>query len=137
MLQSASVQMAASTTGTDVLDLATQRMKWLQSRESVLAGNVANANTPGYSARDVPQFQGVLQNHLAVSLTRTDPGHITAASLQSSAAHVAGNTSIDGNQVNVESELEKIASTNDQQRLATNTYSTYMSMFSLALGSSS
>lgn len=136
MLQAASAQLTASTSGTDVLDLATRRMQWLQSRESVLAGNVANANTPGYVARDLPQFAGVLKDHLAVSLARTDAGHIASSTSQSSTKKDVGNSSIDGNQVDLETELEKIAATDDQQRLATNAYSTYMSMFSIALGSS-
>ncbi|NVN42478.1 flagellar biosynthesis protein FlgB [Asaia siamensis] len=136
MLQAASAQLTASTSGTDVLDLATRRMQWLQSRESVLAGNVANANTPGYVSRDLPQFAGVLKDHLAVSLARTDAGHIASSASQSSTKKDVGNSSIDGNQVDLETELEKIAATDDQQRLATNAYSTYMSMFSIALGSS-
>ncbi|GBR20735.1 flagellar basal body rod protein FlgB [Asaia spathodeae] len=136
MLQAASAQPTASTSGTDVLDLATQRMHWLQSRESVLAGNVANANTPGYVARDLPQFAGVLKDHLSVSLARTDAGHLAGSTSQSSIKKDIGSSSIDGNQVDLETELEKITATDDQQRLATNAYSTYMSMFSIALGSS-
>ncbi|NVN02675.1 MULTISPECIES: flagellar basal body rod protein FlgB [Asaia] len=136
MLQAASAQLTASTSGTDVLDLATRRMQWLQSRESVLAGNVANANTPGYVSRDLPQFAGVLKDHLAVSLARTDAGHIASPTSQSSTKKDVGSSSIDGNQVDLETELEKIAATDDQQKLAANAYSTYMSMFSIALGSS-
>ena len=40
--------------------LAERRMHWLDQRQSVLAQNVANVNTPGYKARDVPDFAATL-----------------------------------------------------------------------------
>ncbi|MFW7269491.1 flagellar basal body rod protein FlgB [Gluconacetobacter sp. Hr-1-5] len=137
MLEALSSRMSQAHSGTDVLDLAGRRLQWLQSRESVLAGNVANANTPGYASKDIASFQGVLQNQMATTLAQTAPGHLAGRSTASSATRTGTNTSLDGNQVNIEGELEKIADTNDQQRLATNAYSVYMSMFSIALGSSS
>ena len=36
-----------------LLSLLTTRMSWLSGRQSVLAQNVANADTPGYQARDM------------------------------------------------------------------------------------
>ncbi|MBB2163036.1 flagellar biosynthesis protein FlgB [Gluconacetobacter sp. 1b LMG 1731] len=137
MLEALSSQMSQAHSGTDVLDLAGRRLQWLQNRESVLAGNVANANTPGYAPKDIASFQGVLQNQMAMTLAQTAPGHLAGRSTVGSATRTGTSTSIDGNQVNIEGELEKIADTNDQQRLATNAYSVYMSMYSIALGSSS
>ncbi len=137
MLEALTSQMSQAHSGTDVLDLAGRRLQWLQNRESVLAGNVANANTPGYAPKDIASFQGVLQNQMAMTLAQTAPGHLAGRSSAGSATRTGTSTSLDGNQVNIEGELEKIADTNDQQRLATNAYSVYMSMFSIALGSSS
>ncbi|GBQ18918.1 flagellar basal body rod protein FlgB [Gluconacetobacter sacchari] len=136
MLEALSSQMSQAH-GTDVLDLAGRRLQWLQQRESVLAGNVANANTPGYTPRDIASFQGVLQNQMSMTLAQTEPGHLAGHGTGGGAKRTGTNTSIDGNQVDIENQLEKIADTNDQQRLATNAYSVYMSMFSVALGSSS
>lgn len=136
MLQALSPLAVTPEKGTDILDLASQRMQWLQSRESVIAGNIANANTPNYVARDLPDFRDVLQNQMSVQLARTEPGHIGGDVSQTGATTTGGITSIDGNKVDLESELVKIAQTDDQQRMATNAYSAYMSMFSLALGSS-
>lgn len=137
MLEALSSQMSQAHGGTDVLGLAGRRLQWLQNRESVLAGNVANANTPGYVPKDTASFQGVLQNQMAMTLAQTEPGHLAARNSSGSATRTGTNTSLDGNQVNIEGELEKIADTNDQQRLATNAYTVYTSMFSIALGSSS
>lgn len=137
MLEALSSQMSQAHTGTDVLALAERRLQWLQNRESVLAGNVANVNTPGYVSKDIAAFQGVLQNQMAMTLALTEPGHMAAHSSSGGTTRTGANTSIDGNQVEIEDELEKVADTNDQQRLATNAYSVYMSMFSTALGTSS
>ena len=45
-----------------LFQLATQRTQWLHARQSLIAGNVANANTPGYSARDLVPFTAVLDS---------------------------------------------------------------------------
>ena len=39
-----------------LFDLADRRLAYLQHRQQVLAQNVANANTPGYRARDLEPF---------------------------------------------------------------------------------
>ena len=43
-----------------LFDLASQQAKWLSVRQATIAGNVANANTPGYTAMDVEPFEKVL-----------------------------------------------------------------------------
>ena len=48
-----------------------KRMSWLADRQAVLAQNVANADTPGYAARDLrePDFRKYLtQTRSQVSL---------------------------------------------------------------------
>ena len=55
------------------------------ARSEILASNLANADTPGYKARDI-DFKSALSqamsnvNPNAVSLTRTDAQHISASS---------------------------------------------------------
>ncbi|MDF7673474.1 flagellar basal body protein [Acetobacteraceae bacterium ESL0709] len=122
--------------GTDLLRLAEQRMKWLQRRESVLAGNVANANTPNYKSKDISPFQGILKTHNSVALTLTNPKHISQEA-DSASYHTTGTlASINGNQVSLEDELTKIADTNDKHRFAITVYGRYMSMYNIALGGS-
>ncbi|MFD6320697.1 flagellar basal body rod protein FlgB [Methylorubrum populi] len=48
------------TTGVYLFDLASQHARYLATRQATIAGNVANANTPGYKARDVVPFAQVL-----------------------------------------------------------------------------
>lgn len=137
MLEALSSHAMSSSNGTDLLGLAERRLTWLEKRQSVLAGNVANADTPGYVAKDVSPFQGVLQNQMAVTLVQTEPGHLSGKNGTAHAAATGGNISISGNEVKLEDQLEKVADTNDQQRLATTLYSRYTSMISTVLGSGS
>ncbi|WP_086657577.1 flagellar basal body rod protein FlgB [Acetobacter orientalis] len=137
MLEALSSHAMSSSNGTDLLGLAERRLTWLEKRQSVLAGNVANADTPGYVAKDVSPFQGVLQNQMAVTLAQTEPGHLSGNNGTAHAAATGGNISISGNEVKLEGQLEKVADTNDQQRLATTLYSRYTSMISTVLGSGS
>lgn len=125
---------SASASNVDVLDLARRRLQWLEKRQSVLAGNVANANTPGYVPKDVTPFQGVLNKHLSVTLARTKPGHMSPHNEGTEIVRSRGMASPDRNEVDIENELEKVASNSDQQRLASNAYAAYNSMLSIVLG---
>ena len=46
---------------------------WLSMRQSLVAGNIANANTPGYKALDLQPFEAVLDGQSA------DGGHASRA----------------------------------------------------------
>jgi flagellar basal-body rod protein FlgC len=59
----------------NLFDLATRQSQWLAVRQTAIAGNVANANTPGYLAHDVEPFERVLER-TAVSLNATQEGHL-------------------------------------------------------------
>jgi flagellar basal-body rod protein FlgB len=48
------------TTGVYLFDLASQHARYLAVRQATIAGNVANANTAGFKARDVVPFAQVL-----------------------------------------------------------------------------
>ncbi len=63
----------------NLFNLATRQSQWLSVRQSSVAGNIANANTPGYTATDVDPFEKVL-DRTAVRLTATQTGHLGGAS---------------------------------------------------------
>ena len=77
-----------------VLQLASQRTQWLSARESLIAGNVANANTPGYRATDLQPFAAVLDS-TQVSMTTTNPAHITPTQDELTSARVVENDASD------------------------------------------
>jgi flagellar basal-body rod protein FlgB len=59
-----------------------QKMRWHQARQGLLAENVANADTPGYRARDLKpfNFEAALGSAPGSDLrmAATEPGHIGA-----------------------------------------------------------
>jgi flagellar basal-body rod protein FlgB len=59
----------------NLFDLATRQAQWLAVRQSTVAGNIANANTPGYTTKDVESFEKVL-DRAAVTLRATQQGHL-------------------------------------------------------------
>lgn len=94
-----------------LFDLASQQARWLSARHIAVASNIANANTPGYQAGDVPPFDTVF-NDSNVTLTTTSPLHIGADPLSAEALPVTGDghpweVSHSGNSVNLEQEMMK------------------------------
>lgn len=72
-------------------------------RLGVLAGNIANADTPGFKARDI-DFRQVLRNEQAVAktLARTQEGHLSPAQTHSASPtqwRIPTQPSADGNTV--------------------------------------
>jgi len=82
-------------------------------RAELLASNLANADTPGFKAKDM-DFRTVLQQHqdMEVRLTTTHPGHAASStssgSLQADVLYrIPNQPSMDGN--SVDPHLEKAA----------------------------
>ncbi|NHN85728.1 flagellar biosynthesis protein FlgB [Acetobacter musti] len=124
----------SATGGTDLFELAQRRMSWLEQREQVLANNVANADTPGYVAQDITPFASTLARFQA-GLTTTSPRHIPVASRNRTLASVTDDEQApNGNAVSLETQMEEVAETSDQQRFATNVYSAYRTMLTNVLG---
>ncbi|MBD9373867.1 flagellar basal body rod protein FlgB [Rhizobium sp. ARZ01] len=91
-------------------ELASRQAEWLSVRQSVVAGNIANANTPGYKAKDVSPFQSVLEN-TGIRMAATNPMHFTEAGLSNEITEVEPNEDvgeqISGNSVGLAEELMK------------------------------
>ena len=123
--------------GQDIFGLAERRMAWLSQRQDVLAQNVANANTPGYQAKDISPFQGILDRQNRLAMAGSEPTHLTAAAspISTQTSHTR-ERSPDGNAVALETELSKVADTASSQELVSNLYRKYNSLFRIALGRS-
>src|ERR1700733_12215607 len=65
-----------------LIDIIVQKMAYLNQRQSVLAENVANVDTPGYKARDLAPltFDGAMKQ-ANITMASTDPRHIIPASM--------------------------------------------------------
>lgn len=114
--------------------LAEQRMRWLDQRQSILAQNISNVNTPGFKARDLGSFGDALQSQ-AGTLQATNPQHLQGNSATlSGREQIAGGKAPNGNTVAMEEQLGKIAETSSSQELVTNLYHKYQTMFHMVLG---
>ena len=81
-------------------------MRFRLARETVLAGNIANADTPGYRRRDI-EFEAVLSD-ARTRMARTHGGHLEARSSDPSRARVElgpRGTRPDANGVDLDQEL--------------------------------
>jgi flagellar basal-body rod protein FlgB len=56
------------------------RLHWHQTRQKVLAENVANANTPGFQPRDLQATSPAKLPGAGLSVARTSPLHLASAS---------------------------------------------------------
>ncbi len=123
-----------------LFDLAEKRLVWTAQRQSVLAGNIANANTPSYQARDVESFAAVLAGQSSVAPVRTQQGHMEGtlpSGLASLTRDQPTSRALDGNTVTLDQQLTKVADTETTQALVTTVWKKYMGMFNTALGRSS
>jgi flagellar basal-body rod protein FlgB len=120
-----------------------QRMSWLNARQTVLSQNVANADAPGYVARDMKplDFEAALKNSAPgafnTKLALTDPHHIAVTKddtqfEDTESSDTEGTPT--GNTVSLEEEMIKVADTQAQYQAATNIYSKAIGMFRTAIG---
>ncbi len=123
-----------------LLGMIKTKMSWLGARQEVLAQNIANAETPGYGARDLtrPDFRQMLDDDArTAALRRTSARHmgVERVDLRSRAEDVAPwETVLDGNAVSVEQEMMRVSETVGEYRLATNLYSKSVGLLRTALG---
>jgi flagellar basal-body rod protein FlgB len=128
-----------------LLTMLKGRMSWLEARQNVLSQNVANADTPGYVARDVRpmDFGRLLRNQGAnagfdARLSTTDARHIaiTPSHPDVFASSAAADTEANplGNSVSLEQEMIKVSDTQAQFQAATNLYSKAIQLMRTAIG---
>ena len=104
----------------DPIALAELRLRWLERRQTVLAQNVANADTPGYVARDVSPFGAALASSQVLAVT--DPRHVRGSGAVGDARAVRERRSQDvapnGNAVSLDEQAIRIAETDQAHALA-------------------
>jgi flagellar basal-body rod protein FlgB len=107
------------------------------ARMGVVAGNIANADTPGYKRRDLPDFAksyAAMQSGDGLKVTRAKhigagwQNEMPAPEVQRSEA------SPDGNSVSLESEMVQAAEIRQQHDMALSVYRASSDILKLALG---
>jgi flagellar basal-body rod protein FlgB len=90
---------------TDVLNFQAEALVLRAERQRLLAGNIANADTPGYRARDF-DFASALRDATSAAGAGATPGGRAGAVLRWSAA---SQTNLDGNGVDLDRERAAFA----------------------------
>ena len=105
------------------------------ARMGVIAKNVANADTPGYKAQDIPDFASVYANP-GLALKTTRAGHIADPARPMDPAPVAtgGAESPNGNSVSLEQEMVKSAEARQEHDMALAIYRTTSDVIRASLG---
>jgi len=125
------------------------RMAWLTDNQRVLAGNIANSDTPGYKpqALDPQDFSALVETSpelratggpAAVRLAATRPGHFGTpnASGEGAARVVEGEfdqSAPNGNAVDLEKQLLGVAQTQMEYGLMVDLYRKHVSLLRTAL----
>jgi flagellar basal-body rod protein FlgB len=135
-----------------IFSMMKQRLHWLTERQQVLAQNVANANTPGYEARDLKELDfGAMVEASGPKLApvATSSMHIgtpvagSGAGAASVMGHARGGdvvkagdfeTSPTGNSVTLEDEMVKVAQTQMDYEAVTTLYTKSMGLLRIAVG---
>jgi len=92
-----------------LFDLAAKQAEWLSVRQKIIAGNIANANTPGFKAREITPFANVLGGGASIAMAQTHAAHmgVTNNPLEAEAVTQASTleTTHSGNTVVIEDEM--------------------------------
>ncbi|MFN3395590.1 MAG: flagellar basal body rod protein FlgB [Thermodesulfovibrionales bacterium] len=101
-------------------------------RHGVLASNIANADTPGYRAKDI-RFQASLEDE--ISLNVTNPAHMKGSNPDSTPVAVTeqGGEWLDRNNVELDVEIAKMTENALLYQAGINMLSTKIRMFKNAL----
>jgi flagellar basal-body rod protein FlgB len=125
-----------------LLTALTEKMRWHQTRQTLLAENVANAETPGYRGKDLKAFS--IEDRMSpmsaatMSTAATQPGHFSV-----SAGGTGGFDSRDlnsfeitpeGNGITLEDEMIKVSANQVDYQTITALYTRSLKLIRTALG---
>ncbi len=126
-----------------LFDTMRERLSFLTARQTVLAENVANANTPGWAAQDlqVPDFASLAAGGTGggTPMATTNAGHMTASSASVTGGYRSvkmpdSETTPNGNSVNLEDQMMKVSSVQMDYATVTQLYKKALGMIRIAAG---
>lgn len=122
-----------------LLSLLRGRMGYLNQRQKVIAENVANADTPGFTPRDLKPFSVQAQASGAVVQAVTQPGHMLPPNAKTGAAAAFkpqesrdSETRLDGNSVVLEEEMIKMTDSRTNFDAAVTFYQKSLALLQMA-----
>lgn len=120
------------------------KMAWHQTRQKLLAQNVANADTPGYKPHDLkePDFQKSLKMQTSMRITthRTHANHLSGDPITEDAKGFkqfekkGWEATPSGNSVVLEQEMMKVTQNQMDYQAATTLYSRALQLIKVSIG---
>jgi flagellar basal-body rod protein FlgB len=133
-----------SMTDLPVLQALKGKLRFHETRQKVLAENVANAETPGYTARDIraPDFFRVAvegDGEQGISTALTNPMHIAGPVISNTGPlktlKVGGyEVTPDGNAVSLEDQMSKITGNQMDYQVVSSLYQRSLGLLKTAVG---
>lgn len=118
----------------EILHMAQTLARYSGIRQGLIAQNVAQADTPGYRARDLPPFADLLGEG-AAALRATRREHIaSSAAVAVEAAASGGAAEPNGNSVSLEQEMFRAAEVRQQHDMALAIYRSTADILRKSLG---
>jgi len=118
------------------------RLQWSAERQKVLAENIGNIDTPDYRAKDIaePDFQRMAEAAARpVTVVMTDPAHQPGTlpdqgPFKARVERQPFESSLDGNQVVLEEQMQKVGDSRSKYMLASNIFEKNVKLLTIALG---
>lgn len=126
----------------EIFQMASALARHGAARQALIAENVANADTPGYRARDIASFAQTYRPEPQGALRATRPGHMLSAgdgsyAPQSQEVYRPDAASPNGNNVSLESEMFAAAAAKRDHDQALAVYRSAMSILRTAINTRS
>lgn len=126
----------------EIFQMASALARHGEVRQSVIAQNIANADTPGYHARDIASFAESYENAAPGQMRATRAGHLLAApdggyDPEAREVYRRDAESPNGNNVSIESEMFAAAQARSDHDRALAVYRSAMSILRTAINTRS
>ena len=121
----------------EIMQMAQAMASNASLRQTAVTQNIANADTPGYVARDVASFSETYESDDSTGLRATRAGHIGTNSTYSAEITARSDQSAmspNGNAVSLEEEMVESVNAKRQHDLALTIYKTSMGILRTSLG---
>ena len=119
-----------------VLQTAHDMAAHAAARQAVLAGNIANADTPGYKRQDIQPFAEVFARSGGSDFAQaTRAGHISSSAMQAAIGpDTTAPSAPNGNSVSIEREMMRSAEARQQHDLALTVFRSLSAILRTSLG---
>ncbi|PHR00046.1 MAG: flagellar biosynthesis protein FlgB [Marinosulfonomonas sp.] len=122
----------------EIFQMAGSMARHAASRQALTAQNIANADTPGYKARDLASFADTYQTQTGgMEMHASRAGHLMGSGASIPTSHIIsgkGSESPNGNNVSLEGEMMKATEISGHHKRALAIYQSSLGILRASLG---